>query len=36
MVLLLEVQTWPRESAKIPITCPHLKSAGRVGQAVSG
>ena len=32
----LDVQTWPRESAKMPITCPHLKSAGSLKKAGSG
>src|SRR5687768_7705799 len=31
----LEVHTWPRESAKMPITCPHLKSAGSLNHAGS-
>ena len=31
MRLRLEVQTWPRESAKMPITCPHVQSAGSTG-----
>ena len=27
----LDVHTWPCESAKMPITCPHVKSAGSTG-----
>src|SRR5688572_30526649 len=32
----LDVQTWPRESAKMPITWPHLKSAGSLKNSGSG
>src|SRR5688572_8499213 len=31
----LDVHTWPRESAKIPITWPHLKSAGSLKKSGS-